>query len=376
MNNQRESRKGWGNENQSRSFGRLELRRRIANLFICLTFLLPGCATSPPFEYETPFATIEVPLTGSEMEFFGTEAVVTKDAVWVVVPEKPHIYKIDPWEKRFLAAISVGAKTNTYFLLFHSSLAESGNTVWVSAENTLIRIDSDRGNVVTRIPVGRTPFILSGSDSAIWIGISSFWSGDYKVSKMDPQTNRVIVTLPQELSMRSARVTPGDDAVWLLDGWEETLSRIDPKSGHEIASLPLGSSSIAQWPAAIGGGSIWVANADEGTVVRVDPETSQVSATIPISNQVSGRPDTFFGPPIFAEGAVWVAGGYDGGEYVTVHAIDPCTNQVVSALHAPIKMGFGFAIGHGAIWIPTSKSDQLVLEVYRLPKWKMSRGHC
>jgi hypothetical protein len=85
---------------------------RIMSLLICLALLASGCATSlPPVQYDTPFATIEISLVRGAFGFFGTAAFVTKDAVWVVIPEEKHLIKIDPLQTKLVAGTPIGANS-------------------------------------------------------------------------------------------------------------------------------------------------------------------------------------------------------------------------------------------------------------------------
>jgi Uncharacterized conserved protein len=297
---------------------------------------------------------------------------------------------IDPREKKLAASIPVGAKLKPYFHLDSlDSLSESGNSIWVIAEETILKINPKSGEVVARISVGAWEFfIVSASDSAVWVGtVGSFWrwTPSYKLSKIDPQTNRVFATLAQELSWRSIRVMARTDAVWLLDRSKGTLSRLDPMSGQVVSSLPLGALSPPYWPAAVGEDSIWVANAREGTVARINPDTNQVSTTITLPYPANSRPNIILAPQ-FAEGAVWVACGYSGGYRgdqivpTLFYAIDPGTNRVVATFNARTNLATGFAVGHDALWAPTrEESDyeksRLVLEVYHLPTWNKPKAH-
>jgi DNA-binding beta-propeller fold protein YncE len=340
------------------------------SLVICPALLASGCATSP-IQYDTPFATIETSLVLGRFSFFGTAAFVTKDAVWVVIPGEKHLLKIDPLQKQLAAGIPVGAKLNTN--VFYPYLpAESGNAVWVAAANTVIRIDPTSREVVARIPFGTgEPFILSASDRAVWIGILEsgwHWVRHYTVSKIDPQTNRVVTTLPQEFSTYS-RVMVGTNALWLLDGWADTLSRIDPTSGQVVATVARGPYKLA----AVGEDTIWFVNAREGNVIRINPETNQVTATIPLPYPDDGHPDEIYGSPRSAEDVIWIASSAE-----RFYGIDPSTNQVVATLNAKTYHGGGFALGHGALWTPMIKAagykkERLVIEVYRLPNLKSAK---
>jgi DNA-binding beta-propeller fold protein YncE len=343
---------------------------RIMSLLICLALLASGCATSlPPIQYDTPFATIEISLVRGAFGFFGTAAFVTKDAVWVVIPEEKHLIKIDPLQTKLVAGTPIGAKLNTNVFYRHLP-AENGNAVWVAAKNTVLRIDPESREVVARIPFGTgEPFILSASDSAVWVGTLEsgwYWVRHYTVSKIDPQTNSVVTTLPQEFSTYSTRVMVSTNTLWLLDGWACTLSRIDPTSGQVVATVARGPYKLAT----VGEGAIWFVNAREGNVIRINPETNQVTATIPLPDPDDGRPDESYGSPRSAEDVIWIASSAE-----RFHGIDPSTNQVVATLNAKTYHGGGFALGHGALWTPRIKDagykkDRLVIEVYRLPNWK------
>ncbi|MGH3032515.1 MAG: YncE family protein [Gaiellaceae bacterium] len=77
----------------------------------------------------------------------------------------------------------------------------------------------------------------------------------------------------------------------------EEVSRIEPETGRVVETIPAGGS----WTGAIatGEGTVWVENHSAATVSRIDPFSNRVVETIPITRQSRGI--------AAGEGAVWVS---------------------------------------------------------------------
>jgi hypothetical protein len=370
-------------------------RNVCCQVLVIFGLILPalGCtilSPRPSLEYETPFATIDI--TGKDISsvFAGTGFLATQDAVWVVVPGYSTVYKLDPLAKTLDDSIVVAKEWVGMYRNFlnpmYPPLIESGEAIWVRAGNEVSKIDPKKKEVVARIPFESTVlFLLSGSPSTVWVATwePGWWwkfSPDYRLSKIDAQTNRVITTLPQEFSARYTAISAGPDALWFVDGWNETLSRLDPTSGQVVASVDLGPSSRPYGPVAVCAGAVWAASSQVGNVIRINPDTMQLSATIPLPYTNEGRrPDVVYGPPQCANGLVWVASAIPGFfiDPTFVYAIDPHTNQVVTTMTvlAYASGGFSIAIGHDALWVRMLKhvglkKERLVIDVYRLPNLK------
>jgi YVTN family beta-propeller protein len=73
-----------------------------------------------------------------------------------------------------------------------------------------------------------------------------------------------------------------------------TVTRIDTRS-FSTSTIPVG---LGPTGIAVGAGAVWVANGDEGTVSRIDPETEEVVDRIEVGN----RPEAI----VVAGGFVWV----------------------------------------------------------------------
>ena len=86
------------------------------------------------------------------------------------------------------------------------------------------------------------------------------------------------------------------DAIWVVNSREDTVTRIDPATRAVQARIPVGKrpSGIA-----VSAGAVWVANSLSGTVSRIDPRTNRVAKPI----EVGGMPRAV----AFAGGRVWVS---------------------------------------------------------------------
>ena len=137
----------------------------------------------------------------------------------------------------------------------------------------------------------------------------------------------------------------GLGAVWVVDGGEPALLRVDPRyQTIQRIPLPADKSDIdftAPTEAAVGAGSVWVAEAD--SVFRIDPESLRVVKTIPV-------PEADL--VTFGDGAVWV--GQSNAS--SVSKIDPKTNEVVRTVRLRDWIG-GLAVGDGFVWVGVVPSD-------------------
>jgi YVTN family beta-propeller protein len=243
-------------------------------------------------------------------------------------------------------------------------------SVWVAntLTNTVTRIDPESNRVVATIPTGRSPEDLFHGPTRVAVGHGAVWVADGRsvcscVHRIDASSNSIVETirlgtptLPDfRLAPLGIAVTP--DAVWiaLRHGREEdalagSVVRVDPLTNQVVAVVPLGSSTDGGGPTRIAASvsGVWVGIPSSRSVVRIDPGTNAVVATIPGLTCGEGE--------LGADdsGGVWVA------DCDAVRQIDPSTNDFSRTVKVPsptLSNGTrGLAVGLGYVW---AQSDVL-----------------
>ena len=159
---------------------------------------------------------------------------------------------------------------------------------------------------------------------------------------VDPVTGRVAASVP--VGSAPGGIAAGAGSIWVTNGADGTVTRIDPSGPHVQQTLVVGS-----LPAGIvyGAGAVWVANALDGSVSRIDPRANQVVQTI----SVGGRPIAMAA----GLGAVWVADA-DGDAIV---ALDPRAGVPRRSVRLEDAAG-GVAVGFGSLWVTEPLAHKLV----------------
>lgn len=265
-----------------------------------------------------------------------------------------------------------------------SNVAVGEGAVWVlnTEDRTISRIDPETKKVVKRFGIGGVPSDIAAGAGALWVGTGGGLqtNGTVSISRVDPRSNRITrtVRLPdtangsQWPSVGFPGIAVGAGAVWAINP-DQTISRIDPKTGGRVATVDARASTIAAGDAgvwfvdsdrpavtqidprtnrvgqtistganvllgiAVGAGSVWATGENEGLVWRIDPGTHPVTRSIDTGAGVS-----FI---TFGEGMVWVANWVDG----KVSRIDPHTNAVTATVS--IGASQAIAAGEGSVWV-------------------------
>jgi YVTN family beta-propeller protein len=169
------------------------------------------------------------------------------------------------------------------------------------------------------------------------------------VAVIDPSTNGVSAVV--KVGTRPVAVATGQNAVWVANADDGTVSRIDPQTRQVVSTIGIGGDV---GDVAIGFGSVWVADGNDGTLTRIDPKLNAVEATLRF-----GSPGDLSPQPIFSvaagEGSVWATRGN------SVVKIDPATNQTVARI--PVTEPLAIAVGAGALWVTTAGERILRIDV-------------
>jgi YVTN family beta-propeller protein len=174
-------------------------------------------------------------------------------------------------------------------------------------------------------------------------GFGALWVGDgfdNAVEKVDPGTGAIVAAITVGNGAFGV-IRAGERAVWIANAGDNTVSKIDPGTNTVVATIDVGllPEGIAVTP-----GAVWVANHHSESVSRIDPATNTVVDTILV-----GDPSLFAGGPAFigtAAGSVWV----DVPNLDAVVRIDASTDQVVATI--PVKGPCGEVLGTAStVWV-------------------------
>jgi YVTN family beta-propeller protein len=213
-------------------------------------------------------------------------------------------------------------------------------------------IDSTGGRAGAAVPVASPDGVAYG-DGSVWVVDGT----DGKLFRIDPGKHVIADHIDVGSDPSAVTVSRNGD-VWVANSGDGTVSRISPATDQRVG-LPI---AVGNLPAAIASGpsGVWVANQGDDTVQRINPVTGAVTRTV----GVGGQPD---GIAVGPHG-VWVANSQDG----TVTKIDPVTGQA----SGPITVGAGpagIAVTPTAIWVANSlnltvsKIDPLTGQVTTFP---------
>jgi glutamine cyclotransferase len=164
--------------------------------------------------------------------FTGVESVhgVTHDGkrVWFASGDKLNAF--DPASNTIQRSIDVAA---------HAGTAFDGRNLYQIGEDRIQKIDPDTGRVLSTIPAP-----VGGCSGMAWAD-GTLWVGQYrnrKIIQVDPETGKVLRTI--ESNRFVTGITWVDDELWhgTWEGDDSDLRRIDPQTGevHELLEMPHG----------------------------------------------------------------------------------------------------------------------------------------
>jgi hypothetical protein len=228
---------------------------------------------------------------------------------------------------------------------------------WGARSASISRIDTERNEVVARIPLEGDVADVAAGEGAVWVpgGLCVERLPEdpdvcrlaLRVSRVDPRANEVVATIPIEPPAGVHPSTPfaqgvavGEDEVWVSVSWNprESLSwnstagevvRIDPRTNEIVARID---ARGRPGELAVGAGSVWVlsdrtAEAEGGVSLhRIDPRSNEIAAT-PLRGELAEVGGTVM-PPAMAVGddAAWIR-SYEGKTPLAIR-VDVRTNEV------------------------------------------------
>jgi hypothetical protein len=190
--------------------------------------------------------------------------------------------------------------------------------------------------VVPGRPVVAARIRLDRPFTDVDVGFGATWvASQGALLRIDPQTNRVVATIPTPVSGESASIAFGEGAVWMTSGQANgVVYRVDPAANRVTAAIgvPGGAFGIV-----VAAGTVWVTQflpePDPGIVARIDARSNRLLAPVEVPNMP--------GAIRYGLDAVWVTSRF------TVSRIDPRSGAVTQPLH---RVGDVRAVGGGALW--------------------------
>ncbi|MFL5935313.1 MAG: BTAD domain-containing putative transcriptional regulator [Gaiellaceae bacterium] len=251
--------------------------------------------------------------------------------VWVANLDDKSLMRIDPAKRKVVRRISLEAQGTP------DDLVVGFGAVWVA--HGILGTVSRVAPQYTGIKTIRPPFTRhvggGGTHGSITIGAKSVWVafGDSSVSRIDPKSLHVVATTLAGNS--PSAIAYGSRSVWVANVSDSRVARINTLTNAPF-SLPI---TVGRSPNGIatGGGAVWVTSMGDDTVTRIDPDSGSTRSV-----SVGIAP---FGIA-YAPGAVWVANSGDG----TISRIDLETLKVVKTIHvgnSPRRIAYGA----GKLWV-------------------------
>jgi ABC-type branched-subunit amino acid transport system substrate-binding protein/DNA-binding beta-propeller fold protein YncE len=271
----------------------------------------------------------------AEAETAPSNIAVGEDAVWVLNTEDETVSRIDPETKRIVKTFETSGRP--------SDLAAGAGALWVGSGRPernvtarLLRIDPDSTEITKTVKLPDAADDTSATPSMglpkIAVGAGAVWAinPDETVSRIDPKTGRLVATID---TAGASTIAAGEEGVWLV-GWDNSLTPIDPRRNRVGRTIELGSNRLSG--VAVGGGSVWTTS-EEGLLWRIEPGRPPIERTIDV-----GVGATYVA---FGDGAAWTANYVDG----TVSRVDPGTNSVAGRV--PVGAAQALAAGAGSAWV-------------------------
>ena len=245
-------------------------------------------------------ATITLPMRGM------TWVATGMGAVWVSIAGSNHtVVRIDPASNTVAAAIQVGIAPER-----PAPLVVGHGAVWATnfQESTLARIDPATNSVTAKIATSPDPRREDlGHPSGVAVTAGAVWVVNHreaKVLRVDPVTNQII----SSFMTQDGRATAAEDSVWISSAGGDLVDRIDVQGGRVTATITGCTSTNTL---AVGGGSVWVAEGRNATLCRIDAASNSKAVSL-LLRDPSGR---MYNDPFgvaYGAGSVWVVDAASG----------------------------------------------------------------
>ena len=102
-----------------------------------------------------------------------------------------------------------------------------------------------------------------------------------RIEKLSARSMKVVLTVP--IPGACGAMVVGYNSVWVACCRENSVYRIDNRSGKILAMIPSGVSDVhGEISLAIGDRSVWILSDSSGILTRIDPKSNSVQAKIAV----------------------------------------------------------------------------------------------
>lgn len=299
---------------------------RTATAVALVTTLVTGCGSSDGGG---------APGAGADGAFTGDPdvAVITEDRtllvtgklvsdgterLWLIGGDDLDLFQLEP---SIEAPVATLADTGTIV----TSMAWAGDQIWVSTlqaglaeTGSVVRVDPDRGEIVSSVESPAVPSTLAPADDAMWLTGSSRDHFTGALLRVDPGSDAVEVV--ETYDWGGTDLASSGDSLWYPSPVDPGIDRFDIASRTTVTTIPLLSTTF---DVAVLDGRVWATQGGQdgrGAVVRIDPETNQVDGNVDLDAQPSDL--------AFAAGSLWILARPGGGS--GTYTYDPSTTTTTA----------------------------------------------
>jgi streptogramin lyase len=218
-----------------------------------------------------------------------SDLAVGRGSVWVALGALAELVRINPDQNEALSPVSALGEGSTCGSA-RATLTVGSGAVWFVCETSgLGRVDLRTGKA-TRF--GYEAGLLTSSSSVLpefsdaAYGLDSLWivnRARNELIEVDPATSRWQRDIT--VGRSPSAVAVGEGAVWVANYDDDTVTWIEvPGRGRAVApeAIPVGDGPV---DVAVGEGGVWVVSRLDRRLTRLDPKTGHVVATIEIGNE-------------------------------------------------------------------------------------------
>jgi DNA-binding SARP family transcriptional activator/streptogramin lyase len=206
--------------------------------------------------------------------------------------------------------------------------------------NSVVVVDPTTESLVKDLPVGAAPGPIVAADGSVWVGNGD----DHTLTRIDVQSGTTLKTFGLSSAPTSLCTTKG--TVWIGNGFVGTLSRV--RAAYDQLSSPFFPGPSISGLLAVAGtpDDLWAGLADQ-TLLRLDPASLRPRASLQLSVRVRAM-------AVIAD-AVWILEFRDNA----VTRIDLAKGAPTASVK-PAGATVAIASGEGLIWVATSDKNQVL----------------